>query len=79
MLPTATIYTDRLRGYSRPDRTHAIVCHDDGEWTRDDMDGICETHINTIECVWTTLRNFQRPFRGVHKKFLAGLQYVPNK
>ena len=29
-------------------------------------------HTNTIEGVWTTLRNFLRPFRGVHKKFLAG-------
>ena len=38
----------------------------------DDADGIRETHINTIEGVWTTVRNFLRPFRGVHKKFLAG-------
>ena len=36
------------------------------------QDGFCETHINTIEGVWTTVRNFLRPFRGVHKKFLAG-------
>ena len=26
----------------------------------------------TIEGFWTTVRNFLRPFRGVHKKFLAG-------
>ena len=51
----------------------AIVCHGDGEWARDDdADGICEIHINTIEGVWTTIRNFLRPFLGVHKKFLAG-------
>ena len=72
-LPTTTVYTDGWRGYNRIDRIHAIVCHKDGEWARDaDGDGIYETHTNTIEGVWTTLRNFLRPFRGVHKKFLAG-------
>ena len=72
-LPTATVYTDGWRGYNRIDRSHASVCHGDGEWARDDdADGICETHINTIEGVWTTVRNFLRPFRGVHKKFLSG-------
>lgn len=71
--PTATIYTDGWRGYNSIDRSHAIVCHGDGEWARDDdADGIRETHINTIEGVWTTVRNFLRPFRGVHKKCLAG-------
>lgn len=72
-LPTATVYTDGWRGYNGIDRLHAIVCHGDGEWARDDDgDGILETHINTIEGVWTTVRNFLRPFRGVHKKFLSG-------
>ena len=71
--PAATIYTDGWRGYNGIDRSHAIVCHGDGEWARDDdADGIREVHINTIEGVWTTVRNFLRPFRGVHKKFLAG-------
>ena len=28
--------------------------------------------MNTIEGLWTTLRNFLRPFRGVHKKHLVG-------
>ena len=52
------------RGYNRIDRTRAIVCHKDGEWARDaDGDGIYETHTNTIEGVWTTLRNFLRPFQ----------------
>ena len=72
-LPTTTVYTDGWRGYNRIDRAHMIVCHKDGEWARDeDGDGIYETHTNTIEGVWTTVRNFLRPFRGVHKKFLAG-------
>ena len=72
-LPTATVYTDGWRGYNHIDRARMIVCHKDGEWERDaDGDGIYETHTNTIEGVWTTVRNFLRPFRGVHKKFLAG-------
>ena len=71
-LSTATVYTDGWKGYNGIDRSHAIVCHGDGEWARDDGDGIFETHINTIEGVWTTVRNFLRPFRGVNKKFLAG-------
>jgi len=29
-----------------------------------------EVHTNTIEGLWTTTRNFLRPFRGVHKKHL---------
>ncbi len=69
----ATVYTDAWRGYNALDRCHAVVCHRDGEWARDaDADGICEVHTNSIESVWTTVRNFLRPFRGVHKKFLAG-------
>jgi len=28
-------------------------------------------HCNTLEGIWTGLRNFLRPFRGVHKKYLA--------
>ena len=28
--------------------------------------------MNTIEGLWTTVRNFLRMFRGVHKKYLGG-------
>ncbi|MEJ5301702.1 MAG: hypothetical protein WHS38_12010, partial [Thermodesulforhabdaceae bacterium] len=43
------------------------------EWARDDNgDGKREVHVNTCEGLWTTVRNFLRPFRGVHKKYLAG-------
>ena len=67
------MYTDGWRGYNRIQRAREIVLHKDGEWARDaDGDGLYEIHTNTIEGVWTTLRNFLRPFRGVHKKFLAG-------
>ena len=72
-LPTSTVYTDGWRGYNRIQRAREIVLHKDGEWARDaDGDGLYEIHTNTIEGAWTTLRNFLRPFRGVHKKFLAG-------
>lgn len=55
-------------------RVHRTVCHKPGarEWARDDDgDGIREVHSNTIEGFWTGLRNFLRPFRGVHKKYLT--------
>jgi transposase-like protein len=69
--PTATCYTDEWRGYPRLGGVHATVCHGHGEWARDDEgDGIREVHINTIEGLWTAVRNFLRPFRGVHKKYL---------
>ena len=31
-----------------------------------------EVHCNTAEGMWTDVRNFLRPFKGVHKKYLAG-------
>jgi len=67
----ATCYTDEWQGYNRVERTHHTVCHSQHEWARDvDGDGVREVHTNTIEGLWTTLRNFLRPFRGVHKKHL---------
>lgn len=72
-VPTAVAYTDEWRAYTDLQRTHYTVCHGAGEWARDDDgDGIREVHTNTIEGLWTTVRNFLRPFRGVHKKNLAG-------
>ncbi|MBI4564297.1 MAG: hypothetical protein HY716_06355 [Planctomycetes bacterium] len=42
------------------------------EWARDDDgDGIREVHCNMSEGLWTGWRNILRPFRGVHKKYLA--------
>ena len=66
-----TCYTDEWQGYTRLQRSHSTVCHGKKEWARDDDgDGVCEVHVNTIEGLWTTARNFLRPFRGVHKKYL---------
>ena len=66
-----TCYTDEWQGYNRINREHHTVCHGQKEWARDDDgDGIREVHTNTIEGLWTIARNFLRPFRGVHKKYL---------
>ena len=76
--PGAMVYTDEWRGYSglpAMGRGHATVCHADREWARDDDgDGIREVHDNTLEGLWTGMRNFLRPFRGVNKVYLH--QYV---
>ncbi len=66
------VYTDEWQGYNHVDRPHSTVCHANKEWARDDDgDGLREVHINTVEGMWTLVRNFMRLFRGVHKKFLA--------
>ena len=77
------MYTDEWHAYATlPDhaRPHATVCHNKQrpggpEYARDDDgDGVREVHCNTLEGIWTGLRNFLRPFRGVSKWYLA--QYV---
>jgi transposase-like protein len=72
--PGATVYTDEWNGYNplrAAGRGHATVNHSAGEWARDDDgDGVREVHCNTLEGVWTGLRNFLRPFRGVNKVYL---------
>ncbi len=78
--PECAVYTDEWSGYAHLgelDRQHATVCHAPGkrEWARDDDgDGVREVHDNTLEGLWTGLRNFLRPFRGVSKHYLD--QYV---
>lgn len=67
------VYTDQWRGYNHLDRPHLTLGHARHAWVRDaDAIGIREVHLNTAEGMGTLLRNFMRPFRGVHKKFLAG-------
>jgi transposase len=78
--PNATVNTDEWGAYNaipETGRIHKTVCHTPGkrEWARDDDgDGIREVHCNTIEGIWTGLRNFLRIFRGVSKYYLS--QYV---
>lgn len=67
----STCYTDEWPGYNRVAREHHTVAHGKKEWARDDDgDGINEVHTNTIEGLWTSVRNWLRPFRGVHKQYL---------
>jgi transposase len=74
--PDTWVYTDEWQPYDHlpeVDRRHSSVCHAWGrrEWARDDDgDGVREVHTNGLEGCWTGLRNFLRPFRGVHKKYL---------
>jgi transposase len=69
----AIVYTDESNSYNHIIRRHATVEHGIHEYARDDDgDGIREVHCNTAEGMWTDVRNFLRPFKGVHKKYLAG-------
>lgn len=76
----AVINTDEWEAYAHlPEhqRVRKAVCHKPGrrEWARDeDGDGVREVHNNTCEGIWTGLRNFLRPLRGVNKEYLG--QYV---
>jgi len=76
--PGAMIFSDELSSYAYLEELgfgHATVCHVAHEWARDDDgDGIREVHDNTLEGIWTGLRNYLRIFRGVSKHYLA--QYV---
>jgi transposase len=70
--PLAVANTDEWPGYNHIERRRVTVNHGDHEWARDDDgDGRREVHINTTEGMWTRVRNFLRPFRGVHKVYLA--------
>ena len=72
-LPGCHVYTDEYDSYNGIERRRSTVAHGAKEWARDDNgDGIREVHTNTAKGMWTGLRNFLRPFRGVHKKYLSG-------
>jgi transposase-like protein len=62
---------------------HKTVCHARGEYARDeDGDGFCEVHVNTLEGVWSLLRSWLRPHRGVSQEklpfYLSFFQFVHN-
>jgi transposase len=71
--PECTIlYTDEASNYPGVHAQHASVCHSAREWARDDDgDGVCEVHCNSCEGAGAGVRTFLRPFRGVHKYYLA--------
>ena len=68
------IYTDEYNIYSRLVEwgyQHKTVCHSKGEYARDeDGDGFYEVHTNTIEGVWSLLRSWLRPHRGISQEHL---------
>ena len=81
-LEGATVNTDEWRGYNGlPGIGRARVSVDHSgpksSWARDDDgDGVREVHCNTMEGLWTGLRNFLRPFRGVSKWDLAQYEAI---
>ena len=72
--PGTTVYTDKYDIYCRlPDwgYEHRTVCHSQGEYARDeDGDGFHEVHVNTMEGVWSLLRSWLRPHRGISQENL---------
>ena len=69
-LKETTCYADEWQAYDHIIREHATVCHAEHEWARDD--DVREVHTNTIEGLWTDVRNYLRPFKGVQKDYLSG-------
>src|SRR3712207_5501213 len=62
---------------------HKTVCHSRGEYARDeDGDGFCEVHVNTAEGLWSLLRSWLRPHRGISQEklptYLGFFQLVHN-
>ena len=67
-------YTDEYNIYERLTEwgyEHKTVCHSNGEYARDeDGDGFCEVHVNTQEGIWSVLRSWLRPHRGIAQENL---------
>jgi len=84
--PQTLIYTDEYNIYSRLKQwnyNHKTVCHSKGEYARDeDGDGFHEVHVNTQEGIWSLLRSWLRPHRGVSQehlpKYVGFFQFVHN-
>ena len=80
------IYTDEYNIYARLEQwgyAHKTVNHSQGEYARDeDGDGFHEVHTNTIEGVWSLLRSWLRPHRGLSQEklplYLAFFEFVHN-
>lgn len=68
------IYTDEYNiynGLSSKGYTHKQVFHGKKQYARDDdNDGYAEVHCNTVEAVWSLLRSWLRPHRGVSQEKL---------
>jgi transposase len=82
----ARVHTDEYDIYARLEAwgyRHKTVCQGRGEYARDeDGDGFCEVHVNTMEGVWSLLRSWLRPHRGISQEklplYLGFFQVVHN-
>jgi transposase len=78
------INTDEYAIYGRlPEWGHKTVHHGRGEYARDeDGDGFCEVHVNSMEGIWSLLRSWLRPHRGISQEklpyYLALFEFVHN-
>jgi transposase-like protein len=80
------IFTDEYDIYARLEEwgyAHKTVNHSAGEYARDeDGDGFHEVHVNTMEGVWSLLRSWLRPHRGISQEhlplYLAFFEFVHN-
>lgn len=86
MVPGTRVMTDEYTIYRRLSEwgfEHKTVCHNRGEYARDeDGDGFHEVHVNTIEGVWSLLRSWLRPHRGLSQErlslYLGFFEFVHN-
>jgi transposase-like protein len=84
--PGTLIYTDEYNIYARLQEwgyLHKSVNHAIKEYARDeDGDGFHEVHTNTIEGIWSLLRSWLRPHRGISQDklplYLAFFEFVHN-
>ena len=84
--PGTQIYTDEYVIYNQLPEwgfLHKTVNHSAGEYARDeDGDGFHEVHSNTMEGVWSLLRPWLRPHRGISQDklplYLGFFEFVHN-
>ena len=82
----AGVHTDDYDIYARLEAwgyQHTTVCHGRGEYARDeDGDGFCEVPVTTMDGVWSLLRSWLRPHRGIAQEklplYLGFFQFVHN-
>jgi hypothetical protein len=67
----AQFFTDvySLYHFTEADYDHRTVNHGAGEYARRDLDGTC-VHCNTMEGLWSGLRNFLDHCKGISQRFL---------
>jgi transposase len=82
----SVVYTDEYDIYARLSEwgyDHRTVCHAKGKYARDDdVDGFCETHVNTLEGFWSLLRSWLPPHRGISQEklplYLTFFEFIHN-